>query len=176
MSAERYHPLLVILHWVTALMLVVALGMGTFVLEATPNDAPEKIDVLKGHMSGGILLLILMIVRLFVRVSTAKPPRSTTGNPMLDKLSIGVHHGFYFFIIAMAATGIATSAAAGLPDIIFGGSGAPLPDDFHDFTARILHGIIAKILMIMIVLHIAGALYHQFKLGDRLIARMKIGK
>ena len=40
----RYHPLLVVLHWLLALMIIVALVMGSTSLDPIPNDDPAKID------------------------------------------------------------------------------------------------------------------------------------
>ncbi len=42
-SPRRYHPALVILHWLLALLVVVALATGTFVLKEMPNDSIDKI-------------------------------------------------------------------------------------------------------------------------------------
>ena len=51
----RYHPLLVTLHWVLAVLIIAALAMGFFVLAAMPNVDPQKIGVLRVHMAGGML-------------------------------------------------------------------------------------------------------------------------
>ena len=72
--------------------------------------------------------------------------------------------------------GMATALQAGLPEIIFGGSGAPLPESFAVYPARLVHGVIATLLMIQVVVHVAGALYHQVVLKDRLLSRMGFGK
>lgn len=176
MSVKKYHPVLVILHWLVAVILIVALLMGAIVLDEMPNSDPEKVNALKGHMTLGISLLVLTVIRLMVRVATKKPDKMTTENPMLDKVGVAVHYSFYLFIILMASSGLLTAAAAGLPDIVFGGSGDPLPKDFHEFPARIVHGLIGDILILMVLLHVAGALYHQFKLKDNLISRMSLGK
>ena len=175
MSAQRYHPLLVTLHWLMAIALIVALAMGTFVLKEIPNTSAEKIIALKGHMSVGVIILILTLMRLVVKIVTQKPDKSLTGNAFLDKLGVGVHHGFYLFIILMASSGIGIAIQAGLPDIVFGGSALPLPKDFFEYPPRIGHAIVAKVLMLLIVLHIAGALYHQLKFKDKLISRMWFG-
>ena len=57
MNASRYHPALVALHWLTAILILFSLGMGMLVLEEIPNSAPEKIDALRGHMIAGIAIL-----------------------------------------------------------------------------------------------------------------------
>jgi cytochrome b561 len=72
----------------------------------------------------------------------------------------------------MTVSGISLSLQAGLLPIIFGGSGAALPADFYVFAARMLHGVIAPMLALLIVLHVGAALYHQFLLKDNLLSRM----
>jgi cytochrome b561 len=76
----------------------------------------------------------------------------------------------------MAISGMALSLQSGLTPIVFGGSGAALPADFFTFTSRMLHGFIAPALLLLVVLHVGAALYHQFLLKDHLLARMWYGK
>ena len=66
-QVSRYHPLLVTLHWVLAVLIIAALTIGFFVLAATPNANPQKIGVLRIHMAGGMLILALMVIRFIVR-------------------------------------------------------------------------------------------------------------
>ncbi|MDH5577946.1 MAG: cytochrome b/b6 domain-containing protein, partial [Betaproteobacteria bacterium] len=73
MNPSRYHPALVALHWLIAILVLFSLGMGMLVLEEIPNSAPEKIDALRGHMVVGVALLLLMLVRLGVRLGTRRP-------------------------------------------------------------------------------------------------------
>ena len=172
----RYHPFLVTLHWVLAIMIVGGLIMGTFVLSATPNSDPFKMTSLTMHMSMGILILILMIIRLVVRLSTAKPPHADIGNELLNKGAVAAHWAFYVLVIAMCGSGLAIANMAGLPEIVFGGSGEPLPASFDDLPPRAAHGIIAKLLGLLILAHVAAGLYHQFVRKDGLFGRMWFGK
>ena len=57
-----------------------------------------------------------------------------------------------------------------------GHSGTALPENFYDFIPRRVHGLLAKLLMALVLLHVAGALYHQFVQRDGLMARMGFGK
>jgi cytochrome b561 len=62
-----------------------------------------------------------------------------TGNSLLDgERKIG-HIGLYLLVFALAASGMATALQAGLPEIIFAGSGAPLPVSFAAYPARQAH-------------------------------------
>lgn len=171
----RYHPLLVALHWVLALMIIGGLVMGTFVLAATPNDDPFKITSLTMHMSMGMAILVLMVIRLVVRIVTAKPPHADIGHATLNKGAAAAHWLFYLLVIAMCLSGLATANMAGLPDIVFGGSGEPLPANFDDLAPRAAHGVIATLLGLLILSHVAAGLYHQFVRKDGLFARMWFG-
>lgn len=172
----RHHPALVVLHWLLAALLLLALAMGTLVLKEMPNASPDKIGALRGHMVVGIAIGALMLVRLLVRWRTTGPAPALTGNRLLDGLGKIAHMGLYLLVFAMAASGMATALQAGLPEIIFGGSGAPLPESFAVYPARLVHGVVATLLMIQVGVHVAGAVYHQVVLKDRLLSRMGFGK
>lgn len=174
-QSSRYHPLLVTLHWLLALMIAGALFAGGVLLAETPNSAPEKIFMLRAHMSLGILILLLMLVRLLVRMRTRKPPHVETGNALVDRAGVWMHWAFYAVVILMAASGIGISVLAGLPPIVFGGSGEPLPADFSVYPPRVAHGILASLLMLLIVLHVAAFAWHQWVRKDSLFRRMWFG-
>jgi len=173
---KRYHPALVILHWLTAFLILVALYMGSNVLTQIPNTNPEKIFALKMHMISGFIILVLMIIRVFVRKVTDKPLAQDTGQAALNKVGITAHYLLYFLVFAMIASGIATALISGLPDIVFNNSGVALPDSFDHILPRVFHGLLAKALFAMVALHLLGTLFHQFVRKDNLIARMWIGK
>jgi len=86
------------------------------------------------------------------------------------------HYVLYLLVFAMAGSGIATSIQAGLPDIVFGGSGTAIAESMETLAPRIAHGIIAKVLFLTIILHVLAALYHQFIRKDGLLGRMWFGK
>jgi cytochrome b561 len=126
-QVSRYHPVLVMLHWLLAVLIVGAVALGFFGLAATPNTDPRKVVILEVHMAGGMLILALMVIRFIVRLWTARPVEATTGRPLLDRLASVSHWGFYVLVLVMVGTGYATGILAGLPAIVFGGSGDPLP-------------------------------------------------
>jgi cytochrome b561 len=175
-QVSRYHPLLVALHWLLAVLIIAALIAGFFALAAMPNSDPEKIGVLRQHMAGGMLILALMVIHFIVRMLTARPAAATTGYPLLDRIAPITHYGFYILILLMAGTGFATALLAGLPEIVFAGSGAPLPSTFTIYPTRVAHGYIAMLLVGLITLHVLAALYHQFVRKDGLFRRMFFGR
>jgi cytochrome b561 len=50
---SRYHPLLVLLHWILAGLVIAALALGALVMAKIPNTDPMKIEALRSHMIGG---------------------------------------------------------------------------------------------------------------------------
>lgn len=172
----RYHPILVTLHWVLALMILAGLFMGNVVLSETPNDDPFKLIALRMHMSAGIAILVLMLIRLVVRFTTAKPPEADIGNPLLNTLGRITHWLLYLVVIALAASGLATANMAGLPPIVFGGSGDPLPPDFSAFPPRAAHGALGALLGLLLLGHVGAALYHQYVRRDGIFGRMWFGQ
>ena len=145
-----------------------------FALKTVPNSSPDKIAALQGHMIAGALILLLTLTRLVVRLKTAHPLPASTGNALLDRLAPMTHWGLHGLVLLMAGSGVAMSVLAGLPAIVFGGVGS-LPVNFDALPPRAVHGIVAKLLMLAITLHVAAALYHQFVRRDGLLARMGWG-
>lgn len=172
----RYHPLLVALHWLLAILLIVALATGALRLDPIPESDPAKIDALRSHMIAGVVILVLMLVRLAVRLRTNHPPEADIGNALLNRTSRWAHWALYLLVFGLIASGIGMSVLAGLPPIVFGGSGNPLPASFDDLPPRVAHGLFATLLMLLILGHAAAAFYHQFIRKDDLLGRMWFGK
>ncbi|TVS02534.1 MAG: cytochrome b [Rhodobacteraceae bacterium] len=170
---RRYHPALITLHWLLALFLIGALIAGRFILTPQDNADPAKLISFTLHMGLGLTILALMLVRLGVRFSTAHPPRALTGQPLPDRLAPLTHWALYAVAIAMSVSGIVMSRQTGLPDAVFGDG--PMPADFDDVPARAVHGVLSMLLMALIALHVAAALWHQFIRRDGLMARMWFG-
>jgi cytochrome b561 len=76
----------------------------------------------------------------------------------------------------MVGTGFATAILAGLPEIVFGGSGDPLPPSFINYPTFVAHVVLATVLANLIVLHVLAAVYHQFIRKDGLFRRMFFGR
>lgn len=168
-SPERYHPLLVFLHWLIALLVFAALAAGIF-LKGLPNTQ-AKLAPLDFHMGLGTLIMFLMIARLFTRYMTKRPAAVDSGSPLLNKLAGLVHALLYVAVIAMAFAGMRIASQAGLNT-----PGASIPVDFFAFSARYAHRYIAIFLMLLVSAHVGAWAYHQFVKKDNLISRMGFGK
>jgi|694.fasta_scaffold111002_4 cytochrome b561 len=175
MTVVRYHGALVALHWLLGFMILLGLFMGTFKVETLPNADPAKIDALRGHIINGTAVGILMILRAVLRALTQRPPEATTGIAWADATRLLTHLALYVLVFVMVFSGVAMALSADLPNIVFLGSGQPLPASFDGLWMRVVHGVAAKLLMALIVLHVGAALWHHFVRHDGLLHRMGFG-
>ena len=167
MQNFRYALPQVAVHWLAALLIVFLLLTGTFVLEGMPNAA-EKIGNLRIHIILGALAGMLVVARIVMRRRLPAPP------PMPgDKLAHAGHMALNLAILLMAASGMMLALQSGTLAAVFGNG--VLPEDFKSFTPRKVHGLVSKIAMGLIVLHVAAALYHQLIVKDGLLSRMRFG-
>lgn len=171
---KRYHPLLVTLHWLTALLVFILLGGGKAVLLMMPNTA-EKIIPLTLHVTTGLIALVVLVLRLAVRLLTSKPEPASTGNPILDKIGVLTHYLLYIAVFGMVISGLGMAVISGLFGVLYQNTGS-LPADFWVYPPRIAHGITASALIGLLALHIGAALFHQFIRKDGLFSRMWFGK
>lgn len=170
---NRYHPALIVLHWLLAVTILMVIYYGSIVLGGMENDNPHMPKGLIVHGAFGVAILLLTLVRLGVRAGTAKPPHMATGKPALDKLAIGVQHLLYTLTVLTAVAGLGLAYKTHLYAVLIQHSGS-LPKDFDDFAAHTVHSVFAYSLLGLICLHAAGALQHQFMLKDGIMSRMSL--
>src|SRR5262249_37691270 len=139
------------------------------------NANPAKLDMLQTHMSAGTAILALMLLRLVVRSRSAHPPTPSAGNPWLDRLAWLSHRLLYIAVFGQIASGLIMAYQTHLLNVRFRHRGA-LPADFWAFPIRAVHYGFSRLLMALIALHVAGALYHTFIVKDRLLSRMGFGR
>ena len=169
-ETKQYHPLLVAIHWFTALIVLMLLAVGKLYLKGLPNNE-AKLVPLAIHMVSGIIILVLTLIRLVVRSVTRKPAPAATGNRFLDWVGRGTHVLLYLLLLGMGVSGLGIAQQAGLFDSVIKGAGE-LPVSFYAFPPRVGHGFVSTMLLAFILLHVAAALYHQFIRKDNLLMRM----
>jgi cytochrome b561 len=172
---SRYHWLLVVLHWAAAFLILAALYLGATKLVAISNTDPMKTEGLKGHMTGGAMILSLMLVRLVVRLATRHPGHATTGNAALNHLAVISHRGFYIVVLTMAGSGLFMAIQTGVISILAGGH-PPIPPDFWAFKIRYVHYVLSRVIMVMVAVHVGAVIFHTFVVRDGLLRRMWFGR
>ena len=172
---KRYSTLMVVLHWLLAILILGAIFMGAVVLDELDHDNPQKILLLKLHIIVGVGILAFTLIRLAIRFTTKQPSSLPNTSPLMEKLSTTVHYVLYLFTILTVMAGIFLAVSAELPAVLLNHVGE-LPKDYDDFIAHEAHEVFANLLLLTIALHAAAAFYHQFILKDGLMSRMSLRK
>ena len=216
-APKRYHPVLVALHWLIAILIFAAFflgqqneggrerfrpGQGNFPPQGfQPGNPPQNsqpggpsqgfpqggfpqqgggniFSRIGLHMILGITVLVLLVIRLLVRWRTKHPAWQSAGNRFFDWVGNLTHIGLYILTFAMVITGIILADQRGLLARTFGIGSTPTPGSFRrgGFSLGFFHGGVWTLLLLLILLHVGAALYHQFILKDNLLGRMWFGK
>lgn len=168
MSTFRYARSQIAVHWLAAAAVVFLLVTGTFVLAELPN-ATSKVGNLRIHMIVGALAGALVVSRIVLRRRTPAPPPVA-----FERLASAGHVALNVVVLLLAASGAGLAVQSGALDAVFGGGA--LPPDFKVFALRKVHGLLSRLAMALIALHVLSALYHHFVLRDGLLPRMGLGK
>lgn len=172
-SADRYGTVALVVHWTTALLIIGLLMSGFRATAAL--DAATKSGLLRLHVPMGLFILALTVFRVAWWQFADRKPASLSGDRLQTAAARIVHLLFYIVIIGMAASGIGMLALSGAGSVIFSSGTTVLPD-FATYAPRIPHGIGARALVALLVLHVGGALYHHVIKKDRIFARMGLGR
>jgi cytochrome b561 len=170
-------------HWLVALLIFVNIGL----VWATDFMAEDSIrPMIDLHKSIGITVLGLALMRLLWRFANPPPPLPAS-YPARERIGAHVAHAaLYVLILAMPLSGwlhdSAWKGAATHPMTLFGfipwfrigaveNLDPTLKEQLHgQFGA--LHTWLSYVLYALVVLHVAGALKHQFIDGHPELQRM----
>jgi len=172
---KRYSTTMVVLHWLIAIFILGAIFMGAFILDEMDSEHPQKIILLKLHVIVGIGILVLTLMRLYKRFTTPQPAPLAGSGFLMEKFATGIHYLLYLFTVLTVLAGITLAISANLQVVLLDHIGQ-LPRDYEEFLAHEVHEVFAELLLLTILLHVAGALYHQFILKDGLLSRMSLRK
>lgn len=177
---KRYSPVLVSLHWIIAILIlstVLLANEGEGRGEGGGGATIAGIPPIGVHMILGVAILVLLIIRFIVRWRTQHPDWATTGNRFLDKVGEITHWALYLFTFGMTITGISLAMRGNRLARTFGLARAAPLGQFRPrgFSIGMFHGAIWFFLLLLILLHIGAAFYHQFILKDNLLGRMWYG-
>lgn len=160
----KYGKVAATLHWVIAILVVT-----NFILinMAEGLKGPARGAYMMPHFSIGITILLLSLFRLFWRIGHKPPPLPEAIPGWQRSLGRLTHALFYFLIIAVPLTGWLMVSASPKSSGIewFGLIDATLPTGKSESIAGFGHDgheFLTKPLFFLILLHVLGALKHQF--------------
>jgi cytochrome b561 len=168
--APRYDGISILLHWLTAALVVILWTLGQ-TIDFFPKGAP-KIDARSVHITLGATLGIVLLVRILWRARAGRRlPLANSG--WLGVAAKVVHYGLYLLVGVTVVLGIFNAWQRG--DVLFNVYTIPklFPGDLALKRAlEELHGDCADVVLIVAGLHAAAALAHHYLLRDRVLRRM----
>jgi cytochrome b561 len=150
-----------LVHWVSALLVIGLLTLGTYMVQLVADPA-ERFDLTQTHKSIGIVVLALTLVRLCLRVVTPAPKRERA--PLL-LAATATHAGLYVLLLLLPLSGwlMATTTPVRVPTVVLGLFTLPYPLAPDLATYRLAHAIhvtAAISLALLVFLHSAAATAH----------------
>jgi cytochrome b561 len=180
-SARRYSAVAILLHWTSALGVLVLIGMGLIMTHA--GLAPmRQFQLYQWHKSVGITVLALTVLRLAWRL-THRPPPHPPGMPAHERAAASAAHGLlYLLLVGLPLTGWAVVSLSpfNIPTVLYGlvpwphlPLAAYVPDQaVAEGALKLVHAYGAWLLMAFLILHVAAALRHHLILRDDVLRRM----
>lgn len=168
-SATHYGTVAVTLHWLSALLILALVASGF--RASGMADSAAKTNILQLHVPFGVAILLFTLARVAWWFFADKKPASVPMPNWQDRFARAVHLLFYVVIFGMTASGIGMMVLSNAGPIIFGGEASALPD-FWEYLPRTPHGIGARLILTLFVVHAGAALYHQIFKKDGLLGRM----
>jgi cytochrome b561 len=168
----NYDDVAVALHWATAILVVIQFLFGvTWDYFAKPMR--QEMQTL--HISLGVLLTAVVVARIVWRLMPGhQRPAIVSG--WVKLASKGVHYLLYLLLVVQAGLGFAWRWAQGHEVGFFGLFAIPGPYGALARPTRHLlsefHEKIAWGIAIIAVGHALAALYHHYRLRDRVLGRM----
>ncbi len=174
--SSRYTGPAILLHWLLALMIVAAFGVGVYMSDLPVS--PSRLKLYNYHKWAGVTILLLSGLRLLWRLSH-RPPADAAMPAWQATAAHATHGVLYALFFAVPLLGWAYSSAAGYPIVWFGVLQLPdfVPvDKALSEAIKPWHARAAFLMAFLVLLHTAGALKHHFIDHDGLINRMRPGR
>lgn len=171
----RYTILARLLHWVTALAILVIGMLGFWLAWAPPPDEAFKLRLYNLHESLGVTLFLLTLLRLAWRWRHPPPPIHPPLPPWMHRAAAANHAALYALLLAMPPVGLMATNAWGFPLKAFGLVPVPSPVGPDQALAPLLtalHGWMALALLLLLLAHIGAATWHALVRRDDTLRRM----
>ena len=173
---EGYTRTAISLHW-----LIVALLVGQFIFAWTMPHIGRNTPVttlISLHFSFGVLILVVAVLRLFWRASHGDPAPANGLPPWQTASARVVHWLLYLLLFVLPMLGWLNASWRGMPIVMFGlelpkllatrAPGWAWTGDVHVFLST-------YVLLALVGLHVAAALYHYLIRRDGVLQRMLPG-
>ncbi|OIQ99110.1 hypothetical protein GALL_188470 [mine drainage metagenome] len=195
-TSSRYTKTAVILHWLIAIFIFFMFALGWYMSDL-PKEAPKQMAYdlfdlgiytwhlatevsprtfyFNLHKSLGVTILALIALRVIWRFMHKPPAPLASYKAWEKKLATGMHHLLYLLMVALPASGVimATYSKYGIKwfgiSVIKGLGNNPLREVFVE-----VHEVVGILLLVVVAVHVAGALKHKIIDKDETLKRMSL--
>ena len=198
MTNNQYTKTAIILHWLIAIAIFAMFGLGWFMADL-PKEAPKAMSFdlfdlglfnwqlteevsprtfyFNLHKSVGITLLGLIAFRMFWRITHRPPALLASLSAAEKKVATAGHHALYLLMFALPISGVimAIYSKYGVKwfgiQLLQGLDNKPIRESFVE-----VHEMVGIAILVVIGIHILGALKHKFIDKDGTLDRMSLCK
>ena len=175
------------LHWTVAALVIITAPIGFIMVDREDHKFADGVSeaekaafgattdqMFSAHKLIGVIILTLMIARWIYRLTHGAPRSVPTIAGWQKGLSHAVHWSLYLLLLMVPIGGYLGIAYGGYLDV-FGihlpGFGIAKDDKFSELLFK-WHGWGATVILGLVALHLAGAMYHTFVADDGVLQRM----
>ncbi len=171
-TATRYGLIAILFHWIMAIWVISLVVMGLYMVYGSHNAIHTMIS--GWHKEWGLLILAFITARLIWRLKNITP--SLDFLPSIERLAArGAQWMFYILLFTMPISGWLMKSAEGRLPSFFGLFVMPpllKPNEHLSEQLFTVHQWLSYTLIATFVLHVTGALKHQFINKDGILKRM----
>ncbi len=172
-TALRYNGFARLLHWVIA-VLMAGMYLTDQVRGFYERGAPGRDWWLGAHASMGITIFALTVLRLIWRLAS-KAPAPIPGSLLMHRAAQLGHLTLYLATFGLPLSGFLRYASTGRDLLLYGSTiASPFGNSamLRNIGESLHNGFWTNLLLVLLGLHIAAALYHHLILKDETLRRM----
>jgi cytochrome b561 len=174
---NRYTRTAIALHWLIAVLVILQFAWGWWMQEIPKQPVGPRVDAFNLHKSVGMTILALMVLRVLWRFGHRPPPLPPMPSWQAQAARI-THVALYALLVIQPLSGYLGSEFSGYPVKYYGmtlpswaGTDAVLKEALSG-----VHLVTSWTIVVVVGLHVAGALKHALVDRDGLLSRMGIGR
>lgn len=191
------------LHWLVAALMIYGAALAIYIVnqeEGVEENIQRYLTWIKVHKSVGLTVLLLAVFRLWWLWTNPRPQTAPEASARTHKLTLAVHGTFYALMFVLPVTGFLSSNSVGattrfwnlftVPNVFpakrdvvefFNWLGMAMPgfiptDLSWALVLHRVHLVLGYLTVTLIILHIAAALWHHFRLRDGVLRNMLLGR
>lgn len=195
---NHYTKTAIVLHWLIGIAILAMFGLGWYMSDL-PKDAPKAMAFdlfdlgiynwqlteevsprtfyFNLHKSIGVTLLGLIVLRIFWRITHRPPALLDSLSVAEKKLATAGHHALYLLMLLVPVSGVlmALYSKYGLKwfctDLFAGLDNPAMRDTFKE-----AHEFLGVVMLLVIIVHVLGAIKHKLIDKDGTMDRMSLCK